>query len=70
MFLLVLYPLLPAGFNSLYLYRRWYRCFTTLNNFSFDDGHVERKDDLSLDQFRFEYDGKAPVRIDSNFCFS
>ncbi|KAL6878419.1 hypothetical protein ACP4OV_012589 [Aristida adscensionis] len=51
------------GFNSLFLYRRWYRCFTTLNNFSFDIGQVERKDDLSLDQFRSQYDGKGPVLL-------
>ncbi|TVU46770.1 hypothetical protein EJB05_06329 [Eragrostis curvula] len=51
------------GFNSLYLYRRWYRCFTTLSSFSFDDGHVDRKDDLSLDQFRSQYDGKGPVLL-------
>jgi hypothetical protein len=53
-----------AGFNSLYLYRRWYRCFTTLSSYSFDTGHVERKDDLSLDQFRSQYDGKCPVSIE------
>ncbi|WVZ57166.1 hypothetical protein U9M48_007585 [Paspalum notatum var. saurae] len=51
------------GFNSLYLYRRWYRCFTTLSSFNFDDGHVERKDDLLLDQFRSHYDGKGPVLL-------
>lgn len=51
------------GFNSLYLYRRWYRCFTTLSSFSFEDAHVERKDDLSLDQFRSQYDGKSPVLL-------
>ncbi|OEL37244.1 F-box protein [Dichanthelium oligosanthes] len=51
------------GFSSLYLYRRWYRCFTSLSNFSFDDGHVERKDDLLLDQFRSQYDGKGPVLL-------
>ncbi|KAL6650056.1 hypothetical protein ACP70R_014280 [Stipagrostis hirtigluma subsp. patula] len=51
------------GFNSLFLYRRWYRCFTNLSSFSFDDGKVERKDDLSLDQFRSQYDGKGPVLL-------
>ncbi|XP_037486175.1 F-box protein At1g78280-like isoform X2 [Triticum dicoccoides] len=51
------------GFNSLYLYRRWYRCFTTLSSYSFDNGHVERKDDLSLDHFRSQYDGKGPVLL-------
>ncbi|XP_066350009.1 lysine-specific demethylase JMJ21-like isoform X3 [Miscanthus floridulus] len=42
---------------------RWYRCFTTLSSFSFDDGHVERKDELLLDQFRSQYDGKGPVLL-------
>uniref|UniRef100_A0A8R7QEH6 JmjC domain-containing protein n=1 Tax=Triticum urartu TaxID=4572 RepID=A0A8R7QEH6_TRIUA len=51
------------GFNSLFLYRRWYRCFTTLTNYSFDNGHVERKDDLSLDHFHSQYDGKGPVLL-------
>uniref|UniRef100_A0A0E0KEJ4 JmjC domain-containing protein n=1 Tax=Oryza punctata TaxID=4537 RepID=A0A0E0KEJ4_ORYPU len=51
------------GFNSMHLYRRWYRCFTNLSSFSFDNGHVERKDDLSLDQFRSQYDGKCPVLL-------
>ncbi|VAI16791.1 unnamed protein product [Triticum turgidum subsp. durum] len=51
------------GFNSLFLYRRWYRCFTTLSNYSFDNGHVERKDDLSLDHFHSQYDGKGPVLL-------
>ncbi|PUZ40838.1 hypothetical protein GQ55_9G454900 [Panicum hallii var. hallii] len=51
------------GFSSLYLYRRWYRCFTSLSSFSFDDGHVEKKDDLLLDQFRSQYDGKGPVLL-------
>ncbi|XP_020176896.1 lysine-specific demethylase JMJ21 isoform X1 [Aegilops tauschii subsp. strangulata] len=51
------------GFNSLFLYRRWYRCFTTLSSYSFDNGHVERKDDLSLDHFHSQYDGKGPVLL-------
>jgi tRNA(His) 5'-end guanylyltransferase len=54
-------PTSSAGFSSLYLYRRWYRCVTSLSSFSFDDGHVERKDDLVLDQFHSQYDGKSPV---------
>ncbi|WOH02607.1 hypothetical protein DCAR_0521996 [Daucus carota subsp. sativus] len=51
------------GFNSLYLYRRLYRCYTTLNGFSFDNGNVERKRDLSLEEFHHEYDAKKPVLI-------
>ena len=64
LFYLLVNPYFNAGFNSLYLYRRWYRSFTTLSSYSFDNGHVERKDDLSLDKFRSLYDGKSPVRIE------
>ncbi|KAF3445888.1 hypothetical protein FNV43_RR11065 [Rhamnella rubrinervis] len=62
----VLFPvahLLPAGYNSWFLYRRWYRCYTTLDGFNFDDGNVERKKDPSLEEFRHEYDGKKPVLL-------
>lgn len=55
--------LLSAGFYSFFLYRRWYRCFTTLNAFSLDSGDLERKKDLTLDEFHFEYDGKKPVKL-------
>lgn len=51
------------GFNSLFLYRRLYRCHTTLNGFSFDNGNVERKTELSLEEFHQEYDAKKPVLI-------
>ncbi|KAK6116151.1 hypothetical protein DH2020_008420 [Rehmannia glutinosa] len=52
------------GFNSLFLYRRLYRCYTSLNGFSFDDGNVERRENLSLEEFHMEYDGQKPVLID------
>ncbi|KAJ4965124.1 hypothetical protein NE237_016973 [Protea cynaroides] len=51
------------GFNSLFLYRRFYRCFTTLDAFSFDMGNVERKKNLSLEDFHHKYDGQKPVLI-------
>ncbi|XP_043689976.1 F-box protein At1g78280-like [Telopea speciosissima] len=51
------------GFNSLFLYRRFYRCFTTLDSFSFEKGNVERKKNLSLEDFHHEYDGQKPVLI-------
>lgn len=50
-----------AGFNSLYLYKRFYRCNTSLDGFSFDDGNVERRRDISLGEFSKEYDAKKPV---------
>lgn len=56
-------PLQFDGFYSFFLYRRWYRCFTTLNGFSFDNGDLERKKDLTLEEFRSEYDGKKPVLL-------
>ncbi|KAF9612080.1 hypothetical protein IFM89_037999 [Coptis chinensis] len=51
------------GFNSLFLYKRFYRCYTTLNGFSVDGGNVERKKDVSLDEFHNEYDGRKPVLL-------
>lgn len=51
-----------AGFNSFYLYKRFYRCNTSLDGFSFDNGNVERRKDISLDEFSKEYDAKKPVR--------
>ncbi|KAK4489957.1 hypothetical protein RD792_000611 [Penstemon davidsonii] len=52
-----------AGFNSLFLYRRLYRCYTTLSGFSFDKGNVDRRENLSLKDFSTEYDGQKPVLI-------
>ncbi|XP_043722448.1 F-box protein At1g78280-like [Telopea speciosissima] len=51
------------GFYSLFLYRRFYRCFTTLDAFLFDKGNVDRKKNLSLEDFHHEYDGQKPVLI-------
>ncbi|GLT56427.1 hypothetical protein SLA2020_294690 [Shorea laevis] len=56
-------PLRFDGFSSFFLYRRLYRCHTTLDGFNFDDGNVERKKDLSLEEFHHEYDGKKPVLL-------
>ncbi|PRQ50996.1 hypothetical protein RchiOBHm_Chr2g0139391 [Rosa chinensis] len=51
------------GFDSLFLYRRLYRCHTTLDGFSFDNGNVERKDQITLEEFSCDYDGKKPVLL-------
>ncbi|KAL8487909.1 hypothetical protein ACS0TY_024268 [Phlomoides rotata] len=51
------------GFSSLFLYRRLYRCYTSLNGFSFDDGNVERNENLSLEEFHMKYGGQKPVLI-------
>ncbi|TYH18046.1 hypothetical protein ES288_A05G238900v1 [Gossypium darwinii] len=56
-------PLQFDGFSSPFLYRRLYRCHTTLDGFSFDDGNVERKNDISAEQFHREYDGIKPVLL-------
>ncbi|KAL3517039.1 hypothetical protein ACH5RR_023941 [Cinchona calisaya] len=45
-------PLHFDGFYSLFL------CRTMLDGFSFDDGNVDRKKDLSLQEFYNDYDGK------------
>ncbi|XP_057786261.1 lysine-specific demethylase JMJ21 [Salvia miltiorrhiza] len=51
------------GFSSLFLYRRLYRCHTSLNGFSFDDGNVERKENIPFEEFLMEYDCQKPVMI-------
>ncbi|MBA0837145.1 hypothetical protein Goarm_009324 [Gossypium armourianum] len=56
-------PLQFDGFSSPFLYRRLYRCHTTLDGFSFDDGNVERKNGISAEQFHLEYDGIKPVLL-------
>jgi hypothetical protein len=50
---------------SLYLYKRFYRCNTSLDGFSFDNGNVERRRNISLDEFSKEYDAKKPVKFQS-----
>ncbi|KAG6705463.1 hypothetical protein I3842_07G180400 [Carya illinoinensis] len=56
-------PLHFDGFNSLFLYRRLYRSHTSLYGFSLDNGTVERKKDLSIEEFYHQYDGKKPVLL-------
>lgn len=56
-------PLQFDGFYSLFLYRRWYRCFTTLDAFELDNGAIERKKDLTLEEFHSNYDMKKPVLL-------
>ncbi|KAM0976760.1 hypothetical protein PS2_019360 [Malus domestica] len=56
-------PLYFDGFNSLFLYRRLYRCHTTLDGFSFEDGNVARTKNLAMEDFCRDYDGKKPVLL-------
>ncbi|KAI7753357.1 hypothetical protein M8C21_011119 [Ambrosia artemisiifolia] len=56
-------PLHFDGFNSLFLYKRFYRCYTRLDGFAFDQGNVERKTDLSLEEFVQQYDAQKPVLV-------
>ncbi|CAN6479936.1 unnamed protein product [Victoria cruziana] len=56
-------PMCFDGFSSMFLYKRWYRCFTALDGFSMDIGKVERKSSLTLEEFRVGYDGKKPVLL-------
>ncbi|ESW08264.1 hypothetical protein PHAVU_009G032400 [Phaseolus vulgaris] len=56
-------PLYFDGFNSLFLYRRLYRCHTTLGAFHADTGNVQRIKDISLKEFYNEYDAKKPVML-------
>lgn len=50
-----------AGFSSMFLYRRWYRCHVALDSFALDKGAVERKRGLMPEEFTAIYDGKKPV---------
>ncbi|KAJ8433781.1 hypothetical protein Cgig2_025944 [Carnegiea gigantea] len=54
---------LCAGFYSLFLYKRLYRCYTTLEGFSVDNGNVEKESNPSLEEFHNKYDGKKPVLL-------
>ncbi|CAN8233943.1 unnamed protein product [Cochlearia groenlandica] len=56
-------PMHFDGFSSLYLYKRFYRCNASLDGFSFDNGNVERRREISLDEFSKEYDAKKPVLL-------
>ncbi|KAG2282053.1 hypothetical protein Bca52824_053273 [Brassica carinata] len=47
----------------MYLYKRFYRCNTSLDGFAFDDGNVERRREISLDEFSKDYDAKKPVLL-------
>ncbi|KAF6170322.1 hypothetical protein GIB67_043012 [Kingdonia uniflora] len=51
------------GFFSLFLYKRLYRCFTTLGGFYLDKGDVERKIDLSAEDFHNRFDCRKPVLL-------
>lgn len=50
-----------TGFYSIFLYRRLYRCHTSLSSFAFDDGNVERKKVLTREEFDRECGGMEPV---------
>ncbi|KAL4556455.1 hypothetical protein LXL04_039108 [Taraxacum kok-saghyz] len=56
-------PLHFDGFNSLFLYKRLYRCYTRLDGFAFDQGNVERKTNISQEEFLQQYDAHKPVLI-------
>ncbi|KAG6510861.1 F-box protein At1g78280-like [Zingiber officinale] len=56
-------PLQFDGFNSWFLYKRWYRCFTTLDAFTLDSGDMERHKSVTMEEFHSEYDCKKPVLL-------
>ncbi|KAG0565056.1 hypothetical protein KC19_8G160000 [Ceratodon purpureus] len=56
-------PLRFDGFGSMFLYKRWYRCHIALEGFAADTGVIERRENLSPEEFRSKYDGKKPVLI-------
>lgn len=56
-------PLQFDGFSSLFLCRRWYRCFTTLDRFTSDNEDLERMNNQSLEAFNYTIDEKKPVLL-------
>ncbi|CAN4122310.1 unnamed protein product [Withania somnifera] len=54
-------PLHLDGFNSMFLYCRLYRCYTSLSGFYYDTGNVEREKNLSMEEFCDKYDGQKPL---------
>lgn len=58
-----------TGFSSMFLYKRWYRCNMALESFACDTGVIDRKKNLSLEEFRSKYDGKKPVRLICLFIY-
>lgn len=62
-------PLHFDGFGSMFLYKRWYRCHIALESFAADTGVIERRENLSSEEFHTKYDGKKPVRVISWCCF-
>lgn len=51
----------------MFLYKRWYRGHIALESFAADTGIIERRENLSLEEFRIKYDGKKPVRFDISY---
>lgn len=51
----------------MFLYKRWYRGHIALESFAADTGVIERRENLSLEEFRIKYDGKKPVRFDISY---
>lgn len=60
---------LSAGFYSTFLYRRLYRCHTSLSGFSFDDGNVERKKVLTREEFDHQCGGMEPVCCETSVMY-
>ncbi|KAJ7561350.1 hypothetical protein O6H91_03G025100 [Diphasiastrum complanatum] len=52
-----------AGFNSLFLYRRWYRCHMHLESFILDNGQIDRREGMMTEEFKATYDGRKPVLL-------
>ena len=47
----------------MFLYKRWYRCHIALESFAADSDAIERRENLSSEEFCSKYDGKKPVRF-------
>lgn len=51
------------GFSSLFLYKRWYRCFTTLDKFTLDTKDIERRNNCALEEINYKIDEKKPILL-------
>jgi tRNA(Arg) A34 adenosine deaminase TadA len=62
--------LMCAGFYSIFLYRRWYRCHVDTRQFGVDTGVIDRRHNISFEEFVSTYDGKKPVYLYISFLYN
>lgn len=63
-------PVACAGFSSLFLYRRWYRCVVGLKDFFSQAEGIERVQGVDRERFMAHYDCQKPVSTASQLAGS